>query len=147
MWETMLDLKHCPRTQLHSRCLSICRTHLEKVLFCGDVKLGDAVRVLNIDFTSDMQVFFKPEEGQFRGCRTASQVHDGAWRHSVELRIVLRDAADSRKVPHMRTSVGVKFIHEAPAAEVAKMNWQRMESDSLSTRGNGRRDAQVTWWM
>ena len=52
-----------------------------KSAFYVNLKLGEAVRVLNVDFTSDMQVFFKPEESQFRGCRTASQVHDGAWVH------------------------------------------------------------------
>ena len=55
---------------------------------------------------------------------------------SVEVRIALRDDADICKDPHMRTSVG-KFIHEAPAAEIAKMNWQRMESDSYLQEATG----------
>ena len=108
-----------------------------KSAFYVNLKLGDAVRVLNIDFTSDMQVLFKPEESQFRGCRTASQVHDGAWGHSVELRIALQGAADICKDPHIRTSMDVKFIHDAPAAEIAKMNWQRMESDSEPQEATG----------
>ena len=84
-----------------------------------------------------MHVFFKPEESKFRRCRTASQLHDGAWGHSAELRIALQGAADICKDPHKRTSMDVKFIHEAPAAEIAKMNWQRMESDRYVQEATG----------
>ena len=132
----MLELTQCPRTQLHLRCLSICGTHLLKVHY-GNLKLDDAVRVLNINFENAMHVFFKPQDSKFRRCRTASQLHDGAWGHSAELRIALQGAADICEVPHMRTSVDVKFIHEAPAAEIAKMNWQRMERDRYLQEATG----------
>ena len=121
---------------MHLRFLSICGTHLEKVYY-GNLKLDDAVRVSQHRFQNAMHVFFKPEESKFRRCRTASQLHDGAWGHSAELRIALQGAADICKDPHKRTSMDVKFIHEAPAAEIAKMNWQRMESDRYVQEATG----------
>ena len=107
-----------------------------KSAFYVNLKLGEAVRVLNIDFRMPCTYFSNQRRVSFDGAAQPVSFTTVLGRHSAELRIALQGAADICEDPHMRTSVG-KFIHEAPAAEMAKMNWQRMESDRYLQEATG----------